>query len=151
MTTGKTTLLMKNREKSNIPSDYRPITCLLTTFKLMTGIIAESMLNHLKNNGLIPGEQKGNRRKSRNTKDQLLIYKIIQRNAKRRKTNLHVAWVDYKKAFDSLPHSWIAKSLQILSSRNKIRKGSNKFMELVVGCKWLNTWTSPNPKRNLSR
>ena len=69
MTARKTALLMKNKEKDTIPSNYRPITCLPTTFKLMTVIIAESMLNHLENNGLIPDEQKGNRRKSRGTKD----------------------------------------------------------------------------------
>ena len=64
MTTGKTTLLMKNKEKGTIPSNYRPITYLSTTFKQMTAIIAaESMLNHLENNGLIPDDQKGNRRK----------------------------------------------------------------------------------------
>ena len=57
------------------------------------------MLNHLENNGLIPDEQKGNRRKSRGTKDQLLIDKMILRNAKRRKTNLHVAWIDLQKSF----------------------------------------------------
>ena len=56
----------------------------------MTAIIAEAMLNHLENNGRIPDEQKGNRRKSRGTKDQLLIDKMILRNAKRRKINLHV-------------------------------------------------------------
>ena len=81
MSTGKTTLLMKNEEKVTIPSNYRPITCLPTTFKLRIAIIAESMLNHLENNGLIPDEQKGNRRKSRGTKDQLLIDKMILRNA----------------------------------------------------------------------
>ena len=85
---------MKNKEKSTIPNNYRPITYLPTTFKLMTAIIAEARLNHLENNGLIPDEQKGNRRNSRGTKDQLLIDKIILRNAKRRKTNLHVAWID---------------------------------------------------------
>ena len=56
-TTGKTTLLMKNKENGTIPNNYRPITCLPTTFKLMTAIIAEAMLNHLENNGLIPDEQ----------------------------------------------------------------------------------------------
>ena len=122
MTTGKTTLLMKNKEKGIIPNNYRPITCLSTTFKLMTAIIAESMLNHLENNGLIPDEQKGNRRKSRGTKDQLLIDKMILRNANRRKTNLHVSWIDYKKAFDSLPHNWIAKSLQMLGISDNIRQ-----------------------------
>ena len=43
MTTGKTTLLMKSIEKGAIPSNYRPITCLPTTFKLMTAIIAEAI------------------------------------------------------------------------------------------------------------
>ena len=79
------------------------------------------MLNHLENNGFIPDEQKGDRRKSRSTKDQLLIDKMILRNIKRRKTNLLVAWTDYKKAFDSLPHSWIAKSLQMLCISNNIK------------------------------
>ena len=83
MTTGKTTLLMKNKEKGTITRNYRPITCLTTSFKLMTAIIAESMLNHLENNGLIPDEQKGNSRKSRRTKYQLFIGKMILRNAKR--------------------------------------------------------------------
>ena len=57
----------------------------------MTAIIAESMLNYLEKHGLIPDEQKGNYRKSRSAKDQLLIDKMILRNAKRRNTNLRVA------------------------------------------------------------
>ena len=122
MTTGKTTLLIKNKEKGAVPSNYLPITCLPTTFKLMTVIIAEAIQNYLEQNGLIPEEQKGNRRKSRGTKDQLLIDKMILRNTKRRKTNLHVAWIDYKKAFDSLPHSWITKSLEMLGVSSNIRQ-----------------------------
>ena len=114
------TLLMKNKEEGNIQSNFRPITCLPTTFKLMAAIIAESMLNHFENNGLIPNEQKGNRRKSKGTIDQLLIDNMIIRNAKKQKKNLHVAWIDYKKAFDSISHSWIAKSLQILGISNNI-------------------------------
>ena len=94
----------------------------------MTAIIAEAIQNHLEQNGLIPKEQKGNRRKSRGTKDQLLIDKMILRNAKRRKTNLHVAWIDYKKAFDSLPHSWITKSLAILGVSSNIRQSLKTAM-----------------------
>ena len=62
------------------------------------------------------------RRNSRGTKDQLLIDKMILRNSRRRKTNLHFAWIDYKKAFDSLPHSWIAKCLEIVGVSGNIRK-----------------------------
>ena len=58
---------MKNKEKGILPNSYRPITYFPTIFKLMTAIIAESILNRLENNGLTPDEQKGNRRKSRGT------------------------------------------------------------------------------------
>ena len=105
-----------------MPSNCRPITGLPTTFKLMTAIIAGAIQNHLEQNGLIPEEQKGNRRKSRGTKDLLLIDKMILRNAKRRKTNLHVAWIDYKKVFDLLPHRWITKSLEMLGVSCNIRQ-----------------------------
>ena len=69
-----------------------------------------------------PEEQKGNRRNSRGTKDQLLIEKMILRNFRPRKTNLHVAWNDHKKAFYSLPHSWIAKCLEIVGVSGNIRQ-----------------------------
>ena len=73
----------------------------------MTGIFAEEMYDHLETNKLLPEEQKGCRRKSRGTKDQLLIDKMVIKNCKRRMTNLCLAWIDYKKAYDMVPHSWI--------------------------------------------
>ena len=44
--------------------------------------------------------------------DQLLINKMIYKQVKERRKNLTV-WLDYKKGFDSLPHAWIIKSLQL--------------------------------------
>ena len=110
MKTGKKTLLMKNKEEGTIPSNYRPIICFPTFFKLSTAIVAESMLNNLKNNGLISDEQMSNRRKSRGTKGQFLIDKMISRNAERRKTKSTCRIDRLQKAFDSLPHSWIVKA-----------------------------------------
>ena len=51
---------------------------------------------------LLPEEQKGCRRKSRGTKDQLLIEKMVIRNCKRRQTGLGKAWVEYKRAYDMI-------------------------------------------------
>ena len=48
----KNDITNEKKEKDEIPSNYRPKTCLPTTIKLMTAIITESMLNHLANNGL---------------------------------------------------------------------------------------------------
>ena len=35
------------------------------------------------------------------------------KNCKKRKKNLSTAWMDYKKAFDSVTHPWILKCLQV--------------------------------------
>ena len=42
-------------------------------WKLFTGIIAEEIYSHLESNNILPVEQKGCRKKSRGTKDQLII------------------------------------------------------------------------------
>ena len=42
-----------------------------------------------------------------------MINNAILENCKKRKKNLSTVWIDYKKAFDSVPHSWILKCLQM--------------------------------------
>ena len=112
LTEGITYLIPKSGETSN-PKNYRPITCLPTMYKILTSIITDRTYTFLENNKLLPKEQKGCRRKSYGCKDQLLINKAILEETKSRKRNLSTAWVDYKKAFDSVPHTWILKSLEI--------------------------------------
>ena len=52
----------------------------------------------------LTGRKKGCRRGSHETKDQLLINKTVLKDWH---TNLSTAWIDYKKAYDFAPHSWI--------------------------------------------
>ena len=59
---------------------------------------------------LLPKEQKGCSSGTKGCKDQLLISKVILREYKSRKKSLSMAWIDYQKAFDRVPHSWIIKS-----------------------------------------
>ena len=42
-----------------------------------------------------------------------MINNAILENCKKRKKNMSTAWIDYKKAFDSVSHSWILKCLQM--------------------------------------
>ena len=120
MTEGRTTLIMKDPKKGPIPSNYRPITCLSTLWKLMTSIISDSLYNHLEEQQILTAEQKGCSRGSRGTKDQLLIDKAIMTNAKIKHKNLEMVWVDYKKAYDSVPHSWIITSLENVNTHPTI-------------------------------
>lgn len=74
------------------------------------GIIVEKLYRHLERNGLLVNdEQKGCRKGSRGTKDQLLVDKTVVKNCRRKLTNLSMAWIDYKKTFDMVPHSWVLK------------------------------------------
>ena len=54
---------------------------------------------------ILPEEQKGSKRENRGTKDQLLIDKAVLKDCKKRHTNLSMAWIDYRKAYDLVPHS----------------------------------------------
>lgn len=67
---------------------------------------------HLEREKLFPEEQKGCRRKSRGTKYQLIIDKMVIKDCKGREANLAIAWIDYKKAYDMLPHTWIMECPQ---------------------------------------
>lgn len=105
---GQTYMLPKDDDTKN-PAKYRPITCLNTMYKLMTGVLTDRLYAHLIGNGILAEEQKGCRRGSRGCKEQVLIDSVFA--APNRK--LHVAYIDYKKAFDSVPHSWILEVLGI--------------------------------------
>ena len=118
MTTVWTILLLKGKSKENEVSNYRPITCLPLMWKLITGIVADEIYNHLEENDLLPEEQKGCRRNSRGTKDQLLIDKAVMKNCRRRKVGLSMVWIDYRKPMIWYPirgskNPWRCVKLQI--------------------------------------
>ena len=112
LTTGITFLLPKDGDTSN-PKNFRPITCLPTMYKILTSILTDRIYAFLDKNNILPPEQKGCRKESYGCKDQLLINKMIIEEVKSKKKNLSTAWIDYKKAFDSVPHSWILKTLEM--------------------------------------
>ena len=120
MTTGKTTLILKDPSQPTKESNYRPITCLPTIWKLLTSIISDEIYTFLENQNLIPWQQKGNKRKSYGTKDQLLIDKLITKTVRKKRGKLRMAWIDYRKAYDSVPHSWIIKCLKMYGIADNI-------------------------------
>ena len=62
-------------------------------------------------------------------KDQLLTNKTVLRDCKRRHNNLAMAWIDYKKAFDMVPHSWISVRLEIFGIANNVQDFLNNRMK----------------------
>ena len=95
----------------------------------MTEILAENMYSHLERENILPSEQKGCRKGSCGTKDQLLIDKTVLRDCKKRHTNLVMAWIDYKKAYDKVPHSWISECLEMFGIANNVQDFLNNSMK----------------------
>ena len=67
---------------------------------------------------LLPEEQKGCRKGSRGINDLLYIDRAVIKEVKSRNKNLAMAWIDYKKAYDMVPHLWIIRSLDLFIAEN---------------------------------
>ena len=76
---------------------------------------------HLDQQKLLPEEQKGCWKRSRETNDLIYIDRAVIREVKSRKKNLAVAWIDYKKAYDMVPHSWIKECLDLFGVAENIK------------------------------
>ena len=109
---GRTVLLPKSIKTAD-PTQYRPITCLSTSWKLLSGILAEKITSHLNEHSIIAQEQQGAVKKSYGTKTQLLINKSVFEDACRKRKNLSMCYIDYAKAYDSVPHKWILEILTV--------------------------------------
>jgi hypothetical protein len=101
---------------------YRPITCSWAMYKVATQIIARLFSSHLEEHSLLPAEQKGWHFGSIGCEDQLLISKTIFEDYRDISKTLIIEWIDYEKAFDSVPHNWTEKAIELIGVNNKIVK-----------------------------
>ena len=111
LATGKTILIPKNQDTRNA-NNHRPIACQNITYNLH---------RHIKYVPRKPlykqwhyyARTSWREKESWGCTDQLLINKMILDEVKSHRRNLFVMWFDYKKAFDSVPHNWILKALEL--------------------------------------
>uniref|UniRef100_A0A096LTJ7 Reverse transcriptase domain-containing protein n=1 Tax=Poecilia formosa TaxID=48698 RepID=A0A096LTJ7_POEFO len=88
-------------------------------WKLMSGIIAAKISEHM--DKYMSTAQKGIGINCRGAKHQLLVDHTVAQDCKTRHTNLCTAWIDYKKAYDSMPHTWIIECLEIYNINRTLR------------------------------
>ena len=129
LTRGRTSLLQKDKSKGNVASNYRPITCLPLMWKLLTGVIADQIYAHLDQEKLLPEKQKGCRKGSRGTNDLVYIDRAVIKEVKSRNKNIAMAWIDYKKAYDMVPRSWIIECLDLFGVAENIKSLLGNSME----------------------
>lgn len=113
LTQGSTMLIPKDQENTQDPTKYRPITCLPTLYKVITSCITHRIYDHCEKNQIIAEQQKGCIKEAMGCKELLIVDSVISNQAFKQSRNLHTAYIDYKKAFDSVPHEWLIKILKL--------------------------------------
>uniref|UniRef100_A0A0N5CBB4 Reverse transcriptase domain-containing protein n=1 Tax=Strongyloides papillosus TaxID=174720 RepID=A0A0N5CBB4_STREA len=135
-------LIKKPSSISNDISSFRPISILQTIFKIYTGTLLERIQDKIEN--CVSSSQAGFFRK-RNTLNQILQFCTIIQTCREYKKDLYAIFIDFKKAFDSVNHSWLLYSLaindfdeelvstiHILQSKLGIRQGDTLSPKLFI-------------------
>jgi hypothetical protein len=126
VTVGVTYMLPKSGPASE-PKNYRPITCLPTLFKILTSVISSKLYAHLTENTILAPEQVGCHKGLRGCKELLIVDSVVSQQAKKEQRDISVGWVDYKKAFDSVLHSWLLRV-------HELYKIDSKVIKLLITC-----------------
>uniref|UniRef100_A0A1I8BZF2 Reverse transcriptase domain-containing protein n=1 Tax=Meloidogyne hapla TaxID=6305 RepID=A0A1I8BZF2_MELHA len=112
--------LFKKGEKSN-PENYRPIALTCSICRIMERILSKYIIQFLMDNNLLSNEQYGFIR-NRSTTTQLISTLEDWYDAIMGKKNIDCIYIDFKKAFDSVPHDLLIIKLHKIGIRGKILK-----------------------------
>lgn len=111
----------------SLPSNYRPVSLTSQVCKVMERIVKKVLVNHLNTHDLISEHQHGfTSRKScqSNLLESLEQWSRILDEGKA----LDVLYLDYQKAFDSVPHKRLVKKLHCYGVRGKILNWIESFL-----------------------
>lgn len=110
LTKGRVVLLPKGGDLTK-PENYRPIACLNTMYKLLTSLLASWVRDHLDTYNILPEEQRALVKGTWGCTHAMVIDRMIAEHAKACGRDLHLVWLDFVKAFDSVSQPWIRRSL----------------------------------------
>ena len=81
--------------------------------KLHTSCINSFLQDHCEINKIITTEQAGGKKDIWSCLEQFIINKMILDEVIKHKRSVVMAWLDYQKAFDSVPHEWLLIALKL--------------------------------------
>jgi hypothetical protein len=134
----------------NDPNNYRGISLCSSLNKVFMKILYISLSKWVENNNILGGEQAGFR-KARSTTDNIFVFQcLIQKYLSKKGGRCYSLYIDFSKAFDSVPHNllWfkllnigihgnIIKVLQSMYSKLESaivsREGTSEFFRMLNG------------------
>ena len=123
------------------PLSYRGITLAPSTYKLYCGILDLRLSTKLDVSDMLHDEQNGFRRE-RNTVDHLSSITSIIETRKLRKLSTFAAFIDFKKAYDSVNRFLLFQKLERLGISSKMLRALKSLYNNVQSCIKLNGFLS---------
>ena len=123
---GRTSLLEKPGEW--LHDNTRPITCTNNMYKWFTTVLQQIFHGHIKKHEVLQMDQRGAKENCSGTHENLLIDSMVLKDARDKLRNLACVWVDVRKAYDSLSHSWALKMLEIHKFPTKLQNVIREIM-----------------------
>lgn len=121
---GRAVSLYKGSGDQNDPGNYRTIVCLNTCYKLITGMIARWIDCDVRTiSAALPTNQMALQKGVWATTHAHILDRTIVRDvtSTRVRRQLSIAWIDFAKAFDSIPHTYIRWVLECIGVSKDIR------------------------------
>ena len=121
------TPIYKNKGSKHHTTNYRPVSLTSIIGKLMEKIVCKGIINHLRTNSIITDAQYGfleKRSCSSNLMETLNEWTI----AMDLKQEVDCIFLDFKKAFDSVPHQRLLMKMSMYGVKDKVIKWLRSFL-----------------------
>lgn len=115
----KMVLFFKKGDANN-PDNYRGISLLNTITKLFTAILSQRLLIWAEANKIIPECQSGFRKRRGCSDNIFVLTSIIGGYLRLKGRKVYAAFIDFKRAFDSIDHQALWKKLQNIGVSNRM-------------------------------
>ena len=113
------------------PGRYRRLAIGSAFAKLFSQILLKRLIKYIHKNKLISPKQIGFMEGSRTSDHIFLLQTIIEKVVKKNKKNLYVAFIDFKKAYDTVDRNCLFERLKILGINGLFRKNIEAMYENI--------------------
>ena len=143
---GRIVLVYKSGSRSD-PSNFRPIACLNTCYKLLTGFVTAYLNQYVTERHILASEQRALQKRAWACTHALLLDQTLMADAQNQKQKpISVGWIDYAKAFDSVPHTYIQWLFRVMRVPCTIRIFLKDLMK-----SWRVKYEVKNPRGEIER
>ena len=104
------TPIYKSGSKTH-PTNYRGISVISCLSKLFSSILQLRLKTYVLDHNILSDEQLGFREGNRTSDSHIILYSLIQKYCQNKNQQIYSCFVDFRKAFDSVPRDLLLKKL----------------------------------------